>query len=111
MLLPVGTLYHGTSKHHSVGKVQDVLAHIFTSTGSTGNGTGLLAKARQTRLIPAVATAWLTADSFCHVAASICANSSLTSREIGSIAMHFLREEEALGIEQKNGSTFEIDST
>ena len=53
MLLPAGTVYCGTGKHHSVGKVQGVLSTILASADETGKRAGLLTGAR-TRL-----TAWV----------------------------------------------------
>ena len=42
MLLPVGTIYHGTGKHHSVGKVQmstQVFSHRQAKTETMGDKT------------------------------------------------------------------------
>jgi hypothetical protein len=61
MLLPVGTIDHGTAKHHSsIGEVQNASTASIAQAGSTGKRRGHLA-ASYTRLTTAVATAWLAA--------------------------------------------------
>ena len=47
MLLPVGTIYHGTGKHHSIGKVQEVQRAILPNGRKNGNHTRLLLKPRK----------------------------------------------------------------
>ena len=46
MLLPVGTIYHGTAKHrYLIGEVQNAYLLILAHVDDSGSRTGLLAEA------------------------------------------------------------------
>jgi hypothetical protein len=53
VLLPVGTIYHGTPKHYSVGEVQMSYESTLSQASKTGNGGRIFVACGRKPFIPA----------------------------------------------------------